>query len=115
MPDKNNLSLETVVRRLGVEDAIEFLEYALPRIIQRKKWLQEYLSTGDSEAASQCAYRTIGSVRLYGSTKLELLLEQVKLVSNGDIDPVSLQRELSVEFDKAINAIREWLEAHTNV
>jgi hypothetical protein len=114
MPDKKDLSLETVVRRLGVEDSIEFLEYALPRIIQRKKWLQEYLSTGDWEAASQCAYRMIGSVRLYGSAKLELLLEQVKLVSNGDIDPVSLQYELSVEFDKAINATREWLEAHTD-
>lgn len=114
MPEKNNLSLEAVVRRLGKEDTIEFLEYTLPRIIQRKKGLQEYLSTGDWEAASQCAYRTIGSVRLYGSAKLELLLEQVKLVSSGDVDPVSLQHELSVEFDKAIDATREWLEAHTN-
>lgn len=115
MPYNNNNSMDAVVGKLGVEGSIEFFSYALPRLIQRKKELMKHLSGEDWEAASQSASQWIGSVRLYGSAKLELLLDQVILLDPEDINPLSLQKELTVEFDNSIRGIRKWLNAHKSL
>lgn len=113
MPYDNNQSLETVVRCLGVEGSSELFRYALPRLSQRKKELQKHLSKKDWQAASQSACRAIGSVRLYGSAKLEILLDEIILLGPDEVDFVSLRKEVSVEFDHSIRAIRRWLKIHT--
>ncbi len=116
MSDKNSCSLETIAQNLGIEDTIELLEYALPRIAQRQKKIQESLLAEDWEAASKCAHQTISSVRLYGTEELEKLLRQAKQAGEdtADADIVTLQQELLAEFDHVSQTIREWLLTHTN-
>ncbi len=111
MSDKNSCSLETIAQNLGIEDTIELLEYALPRIAQRQKKIQESLLAEDWEAASKCAHQTISSVRLYGTEELEKLLRQAKQAGEdtADADIVTLQQELLAEFDHVSQTIREWL------
>ncbi|CAA6828309.1 MAG: Unknown protein [uncultured Thiotrichaceae bacterium] len=114
MSNINNHSLDIVANNLGLEEAVEMFEYALPHISQRRDELRKHISISDWEAAGQCVHRTLSSVNLYGSDRLEELLLQVKLASTGEVEPSTLNQELSKEFDNVLQSIKQWLATHTS-
>ncbi len=105
-----NNSLEQLAQDLGIEDTIEVLEYALPRIVERQKKIQQHLQAKHWEKASICAHQTISSVSLYGSDELERLLNKIK--DHNESRRVELQEQLSKEFNNIIEAIQQWLSIH---
>lgn len=114
MTDRENNALDLVAANLGLEEAIEMFEYALPRVLLRKKEILEHMQSQNWEAACNDAHRAISSVRLYGTQRLEDLLRQVKSVSTGEVDSQVLQQELSDEFDSVIKAISDWLAVNSS-
>jgi hypothetical protein len=107
-------SLSSIVSSLGVKDSIELLEYALPFIAHRDKKIQQCLTEKNWECATKYAHRTLSSVRLYGSKRLEMLLQQVKLAGDSTINTDILQKELSLEFKEVSQSIKQWLALHLN-
>lgn len=102
-------TLDNLVSKLGLSGACEFLESSLPEMTRRKSILQQGLSSGNYPEAVECANQGLGSIRFYGSAKLEATLLQI---SNNQIDPsnvVELQRRLSREFESVIRTINAWL------
>lgn len=114
MMKENFVALDKVAAGIGVKDAIELFEFALPIVMERRQTLQNYLQTGDWVAAARYAHKTISSVRLYGSETLEVLLRQAMQVDNGEIDVATLQQALLAEFDSVISTVREWLNTHSS-
>lgn len=109
MINENLVALNKVAAELGLVDAIELFEFALPIVIERQQMLQNYLQAEDWVAAAQCAHKTISSVRFYSSERLEGLLRQAMQVRTGEIDVAILQQALFAEFDAVISTVREWL------
>lgn len=106
-------ALDALADDLGVDGAIHLLERIVPLIKQRQDQLQAALQNGDSTAASQHAHKMIGSVRTYGSAKLEAVLARIRATgeeSNANI--ADLQREFTAEFDAVAQGIQQWLDQH---
>ena len=102
-------TLDALVNNLGLSEACEFLETSLPEITRRKNILQQSLRSGNFPEAVECARNSLGSIRFFGSAKLETTLLQI---SNNQIDAsnaVELQRKLSREFESVIRTIKAWL------
>jgi HPt (histidine-containing phosphotransfer) domain-containing protein len=114
MTDNNHIALKNIIANLGIAEAIEMLEYALPRIVQRKNQLSQHIHAQDWEAAKQYAHQTISSVSLYGSESLETQLHRVKLLGTTDIDPITFEQELSLAFDHVVQGVKEWLNQQAN-
>ena len=106
---QNNL-LDKLMQDLGIEDAIEVLEYALPRVFERQKKIQQHLQAKQWEEASAYAHQTISSIRLYGSDELERLLRKIK--ERNESERIELQGQLSREFTDVLQAIEQWLVVH---
>lgn len=113
LDNNNNNNLSLVVENLGVEDAIELFEYALPRVLDRKSQIIKHMQSQNWDAARDDAHRAISSVRIYGTERLETLLRQVKMASTGEVDSQVLQQELSDEFDHVVQAIAGWLQENS--
>ena len=106
--------LNKLKKDLGSKDAIDFLVFSLPLIIDRECKLQTYLSKRNWEMANNFKYKILGSLHLYGSPKIKTLLYQLDEVQAGLIDIELYQREVSREFYFSINSIKEWLEYNQN-
>jgi hypothetical protein len=115
MIDNNRDAINNCISTFGIIEAINIFEYALPRIVQRKKELCGYIQAQDWLAAKQCAHQTISAVRLYGSDHLEQQLHQVKLLGTSDIDPTQFEQILAQAFDQAIQTVTEWLAQQKSV
>lgn len=108
----NTNTLNALAGRLGLGDTIELLELALPLIAEREQEIRQSLLAGDWSEAARCAHKTMSSVRLYGTHKLELLLRQVQSAGQGQMDVPAFQQELSAEFVAVMQTISEWLAKH---
>lgn len=106
-------AVNKLVGDLGVNDTYELLAFALPHITKRHEELQDALERGEWETAARCAHKTLSSVRLYGSERLEVLLYQVREAGTGGMDVPALRQELSVEFLSVIQTIKEWLNVNS--
>ena len=104
--------LDSILDKLGMEDAIEVYEYALTKIPSKKSELKRYLLAEDWFSARQAAHRSLSSARLYGTDKLDELLNQVRLVDTPEVDPVLLEKALSNEFDNVSEKLRQWINLH---
>lgn len=96
---------------IGGRNSTDFLSQSLPMIIQRKDAIVKALAQKDTEDACQCANRTLSSIRLYGSDKLEMLLRQVHETSDVDTDFPKLSSSINQEFDSVIQTLKEWLSS----
>lgn len=98
--------------QVGDKDAIELFQFTLPIVIERQHALEQHLCAREWAAFKQCAHKSISSVRLYGSERLEMLLRQANDVDKDEFDLLTYQQELSEEFEVVIGSIREWLAQH---
>ena len=81
--------------------------------LKRQEELGAALKQGDVITAKRCAHRTIGSVRLYGSDRLETMLFEIGNKSLDVINTEAFQQELSAEFDSVISNVNTWLLKHS--
>ncbi|WMP19452.1 hypothetical protein [Thiothrix lacustris] len=107
-------ALDALAIQIGEKEAIELFQFALPAVIERQHKLEQHLGAGEWADAAHFAHKTISSVRLYGSNRLENLLRQAKEAANEQVDVTLLRRELSEEFEVIIKAVREWLAIHSS-
>lgn len=104
-----DLAIKQLLSKYGATDTIEMLEFALPLVTERKESLKKSLLDNNLVEASKLAHKTISSIRLYGSSRLENLLQEVKDVKSHQ-KALELQPQLVEEFDVVINVIRNWLQ-----
>lgn len=104
--------LDALEEQVGVNRAVALLVFALPLIAERRSGLQQALQAGDWQTAAQVAHQTLGSVRLYGSSQLEYLLQQVRQQDLGVISSLAFQEELDQAFGTVTTTLQEWLDAH---
>ncbi len=105
-------NLDSLLQALGIKDTVEALVFALPFIIDRKNALGQLLQAGAWKAASQIAHKSLSSVRMYGSTRLEVLLQQVRQQEVAVISTAEFQATLDDEFSMVIHTLEDWLSEH---
>ena len=107
--NQSSSSIDQLIENIGLEDSRDLLAKALPIIISRKHTLLKALEDNEITLASECAHQTSASIRLYGSSHLEELLQEV--ISLKLVQPVrhGLRGELETEFNDAINEIKKRL------
>lgn len=111
MNNKSSKSaIEASVSAIGIDNARELLVKALPIIATRKSELLALLGSGDTSGAADSAHRTVSSIRLYGSDRLEKLLTEVKDQSYSTENLSKISEDISQEFDSVIATVNEWLE-----
>lgn len=106
--------MEEHAARFGLEDSQELANFALDYVQHTGQQLKTLLVNEDSEAAAKYAHKAIGSVRLYGTPQLEVLLGCVR---DNDYKPEmahDLQHELCAEFTLIEQALRKWLAQSDN-
>lgn len=104
--------LDGLLEELGINEMVALLESTLPYIAERRVALRHCLQANDWDAAQQVARKTVGSVRLYGSPELELLLQQVRQQERAVIATAEFQETLDTEFSCIIQTLEAWLAAH---
>ena len=104
--------LDDLVGALGIRDAVETLIFALPYIIERQNALAQFLRVGDWESARHIAHKALSSVRLYASSQLETLLQQVRQQEIAVISTAEFQATLDGEFSTVIHTLEDWLSEH---
>lgn len=107
-------NLNLLKKEMGSKDAIAFLEFSLPIIVDRECKLQAHLSRRDWEMAQSFKHKILSSLHLYGSHKIKTLLIQLDEVQAGVIDVDLYQEEVSREFYFSVKTIKEWLEHNTS-
>ncbi len=107
---QSETAIEHLVETIGLVDACELIRSTRHLMIERHSQLSTALQQNDVMTSKRCAHRTIGSIRLYGSQRLEELLFQVGNKPLKEINTVAFQQELSAEFASAISTVNAWLE-----
>lgn len=107
---QHNNSVDRLIRSIGLRESKKLLTKALPIIIARKNALIEAFEQNDRGTARTQAHKAAGSIRLYGSTRLEELLSEVSTLSSKQLISQKLHDELVHEFDVAISEIEERLK-----
>ena len=107
-----NTRLDQLEKNLGTSGAADLLRFALPYISEREVLLKSLLLSGDLEEAAKCAHKTIGSLGLYGTPKLESYLKDIKSFDKQSEDLAAFQEQLSNEFNHIVSCIHTWLDAH---
>lgn len=107
-----NNRLDQLQRDLGTSEAVDLLNFAIPFITEREALLRSLLLSGGLDEAAKCAHKTIGSLGLYGTDKLEGLLKEINKLDNNADDLIAFQEKLSAEFKHVLLLINEWLDAH---
>jgi hypothetical protein len=105
-------ALDMLEEQVGVKSAVGLLVFALPLIAERRKMLQHHLQLKDWEAALLVAHQTLGSVRMYGSSHIEYLLQQIRQQKISVISSTAFQQELDQEFEATIHVLHQWLDEH---
>lgn len=106
-----SVSIDRLIENIGSEESKELLVEALPIIIARKNAILNALEQNDNSAASVGAHKAAGSIRLYGSSRLEALLGEVMSLSAGQPLRSNLKSELESEFNTAIHEIQNRLRS----
>lgn len=106
---QSSFSINRLIGNIGAEESRELLVEALPVIVKRKETIISALEQQDLETACVCAHKAAGSIRLYGSSRLEALLLEVMALTAGQSPRPGLDHELAAEFDSAIHEIEERL------
>lgn len=106
---QSSSSINRLIGNIGAEESSELLAEALPIIVKRKSIILKALEQNDVKVACEYAHRTAGSIRLYGSSRLENLLLEAASISADQPQRLELSSELESEFDSAINEIQERL------
>ncbi|PWQ97160.1 hypothetical protein [Leucothrix arctica] len=115
MNNKSSKSaIEASISAIGIDNVRELLIKALPIIETRKSELLALLDSGDTSRATDSAHRTISSIRLYGSDRLEKLLIEVKDQSYSTENLSKICADILQEFDSVIATVNEWLEDNKN-
>jgi HPt (histidine-containing phosphotransfer) domain-containing protein len=104
--------LDMLAEEVGVKNTVGLLVFALPLIAERREALQHHLRVSDWQAASRIAHQTLGSVRMYGSSHMEYLLQQVRQQERDVIGSIAFQQELDQAFEAAICELQQWLDDH---
>lgn len=106
---KSSFSIDQLIENIGLEDSRNLLAKSLPIIIGRKRALLKALEDNEVSLVSEYPHKTSSSVRLYGSSHLEGLLQEV--ISLSPAHPVrhGPQAELQAEFNDAISEIKKRL------
>lgn len=107
---QSSFSIDRLIENIGADESRDLLIESLPIIQSRKQAILSALVHGDIEAACVCAHKTTGSIRLYGSSRLEALLLEVTTLPVDQPPRSNLQHELAVEFDLAIFEIQQRLK-----
>lgn len=107
---QSSFSIDRMIENIGLEEGKKLLKEALPIIMDRSNLIITALEENNTSAAFDCAHRTAGSIRLYGSTRLEELLMEVMSLLADQSPRSELCSELKVEFDAAISEIEERLK-----
>lgn len=105
-----NTRLNQLEKDLGRSEAADLLRFAVPFIQDREALLKSLLLSGNLDEAAKCAHKTLGSIGLYGSARLETLLGEVSGTDRGSKNLVVLQQNLSEEFTSILSTINSWLE-----
>lgn len=106
---QSSMSIDKLIENIGLEESENLLAKALPIITTRKKAILDALNDNNLSLAGEYAHKTAGSIRLYGSGRLEALLRQVVSLSKEQSVPAELCSELTSEFDAAIDEIQQRL------
>ena len=110
---KNIRILNDLSSRLGLADTVELLIFALPLIRERRQELSDALLSQDWGRVHRCAYKTLGSVRIYGSETLEELLLSVPVIQEKSrVEIEEFRGRLFTEMEDVIQGIEYWLEQH---
>lgn len=112
MSDTTQLALAELVKTIGLSDAIEVLEFALPHISMRKDEIQRRLAAADWEGAAHVAHKTISSVCVYSSDPFEHHLQQIYQQDIAVISTADFQHALLKEFTDIEQGIGAWLVTH---
>lgn len=102
--------LTKLQENLGTADTVALIQTALPIIIGRRDRLNRFLLTRDFAGACDCAHKSLGSVRLYGTSELESLLAQVKTLNGTQDNLPEFQCQIFDEFSRVIEDCNDWLE-----
>jgi len=103
-------TLQHLVDLIGFSNACELLRSSLRLIAERQNELESALKHNQDLSARHHAHRIIGSVRLYGSPRLEEMLFMIGNQPFSEVNTVEFQQALSAEFESVISTVREWLE-----
>ena len=106
-----NTRLNQLEKNLGTSEAADLLRFALPYISEREALLESLILSGDLEGAAKCAHKTIGSLSVYGTPKLEAYLQEVKSINKQDDNLMAFQEKLSAEFKHVVSCINNWLDS----
>jgi len=106
-----SFAIDKLISNIGVEAGEKLLSEALPIIISRKRIILQALEKRDIVAAAECAHSTSGSIRLYGSSRLEELLREVMSLPVDKAVPSKLINGLETEFDTAILEIHKRIDS----
>lgn len=109
MTDVSSEALDSLLENLGMKHTVDLVVFALPHISQRRDSLKQLLLTGSWEEAARVAHKTLSSVRLYGSNRLESLLRQVCQRDIAVISTAAFQTTLDAEFSLTISMLEQWL------
>lgn len=107
---KSSSSIDRLIENIGADESNELLVEALPIIVARKSAILKALEQNDVKVACEYAHRTTGSIRLYGSSRLEDLLLEVASLSANQSQRSGLQTELESEFNSVIHEVQERLK-----
>ena len=107
---KNDRAIENLVESIGLEDASDLLHSTQHLMVQRQEELEAALRQNDEITSKRCALRTVGSIRLYGSARLETLLSQIATKPFQEVNTAVFQQELSEEFASVIETVNSWLD-----
>lgn len=105
-------SLDDYLVSMGEKKTLEIVHFSLAYIVQRNREISDALLSSQKKLAADCAHKATGSVRFYGTPRLEALLLQVRDTDYSDGDIERLRSDLSSEFTLATNTLKQWLANH---
>lgn len=111
---QSEAAINHLVETIGLNDACELLQSTHHLITNRKNQLVIALRQNDMAAARRCVHKTIGSIRIYGSERLEVMLSDIANKPLQIINTVAFQQELQVEFESVISVVDMWLTKNCN-
>ena len=87
-------------RELGLQEALEIINYLEPKLQERQKQFIQILRTKNSTEISHYAHKTKGSITYYGTQSLNDLLEQIiNLEYVNDVLINDLINSINLEFN----------------
>lgn len=106
----SSYSIDKLFKNIGPEEGKQLLVEALPIIETRKNLILKALEQDEISVACGYAHKTSGSIRLYGSIRLEALLQEVVSIPANQAVRPALYSDLEAGFDEAISEIQKRLK-----